>query len=143
MADFAGAVAAMRARFESAWTATPVAFQNEPFDKPNPPSPWVYFEVLGNQSEIRGAGTPGDNIWLDEGHILIHVFVPVNSGDAQARAHAVAAGEIFRAAGFYNDGQGSIVRTAAPRVDGGGTASDDGNWFRMTCVIPFEYYHRG
>lgn len=131
----------MQDRMRAAWTTTPIAFQNEPFERPD--TPWVFFEVMSNQSELRGAGTPGDNIWLYEGHILVHVFVPVNSGITLALSYADSIGEIFRAAGFYNDGQGSIVRTGSPKTDGGGTTSDDGNWFRLTCTIPFEFYHRG
>lgn len=148
MADYAGAVAAIRARLEANWTTTPIAFQNEPFEEPTDPNsgnplPWVFLEVLGNNSELRGTGTPGDNIWLYVGHILVHVFVPVNSGDALAQQYAVAIGEIFRAQGFYNDGQGSIVRTWAPRTDGGGTDADNGNWWRVTMTVGFEFLFRG
>lgn len=146
--SYAGAVAAIRERLQANWTTTPIAFQNERFTHPTDPisgegAPWVYLEVIGNYSELRGAGTPGDNIWCYDGHILIHVFVPVNSGVELAQQLAVAAGEIFRAAGFYNDGQGSIVRSWSPQTDGGGISDDDGNWFRVTCTIPFEYFHRG
>jgi hypothetical protein len=54
MADYAGAVAAMRARFEANWTETAIAFQNEAFGDQT--DPWVYFEVITTTSEIRGAG---------------------------------------------------------------------------------------
>jgi hypothetical protein len=47
MADWAGAVAAMRARFEGAFDTAPVKYQNEdPPENPWPPvpaKPWVYF----------------------------------------------------------------------------------------------------
>ena len=54
-----------------------------------------------------------------------------------------AGGEIFRAAKFYDDGLGSYVRTLAPQVDGGGSGSDDGKWFRTTMTCDFTYWHRG
>ena len=44
---------------------------------------------------------------------------------------------------LYNDGQGRIVRTWSPHTDGGESDADDGNWFVVTCRIPFEYLHRG
>ena len=147
MADYAGAVAAIRARFEANWTATPIAFQNEAF--PDQTTPWVYLEVIGNESKLRGAGTPGAHVWLYRGNIFIHVFVPVGYGAADAHAFAVAAGEIFRAKEFYNTDPGCAVRTGVgpdgegPRTDGGGSDADNGNWWRVTCTIPFEFYYRG
>lgn len=156
MADYAGAVAAIKQRMIDNWTTTPIVFRNPPPDSYDPSSnaqqAWVYFEVVGNGSELRGAGKPGDHIWIYRGFVFAHVFVPARSGDELARQYAVAIGEIFRAQGFYNDGSGAIVRTWAPRTDDGGSAlhgpqsgiiNDDGNWFRVTCSIPFEYLHRG
>ena len=87
MADYAGAVQAIRDRLAANWTTTPISFQNEPFDPPTDPNsgnpaPWVALEVIGNDSELRAAGTPGDHVWIYRGHILVHVFVPVNAGAA-------------------------------------------------------------
>lgn len=147
MADYAGAVAAIRQRMIDNWTTTPIAFQNESppelTDANGNDAPWVYFEVIGSVSGLRGFGTPGSNIWLYRGSIFAHVFVPINTGIETAHGHAVAIGEIFRAKGFYNDGLGSIVRTWSPQTDGGDSGSDDGKWFRVTCTIPFEFYYRG
>lgn len=151
MADYAGAVAAIRDRLAANWTTTPIAYQNEPFDPPTDPNsgaltPWVFLEVLSNDSGLRGAGTPGDNIWITIGHILVHVYVPINSGADLAQHYATTIGEIFRAAGFYSDGQGAIVRTGidpAPRTDGGGTDADRGNFYRVTMTCGFEFFHRG
>lgn len=174
MADYAGAVAAMRARFVAQWKVgsarrTPIAFQNEtPSDDngdaispwppvtvdPNDatkkiPTPWVYFEIIGNTSSLRGAGKPGDQLWSYLGHIFIHVFVPEGYGVGDAHQLAVDAGEIFRNAQFYTDGQGRGVRTGigpdgeAIHTEGGGSDADNGNWFRVSTYVPFEYFHRG
>jgi hypothetical protein len=69
--------------------------------------------------------------------------VPVASGADLAFQHAVAIGELFRAATFYDDTPGHAVRTLAPEIDGGGSADDDGDWFRVTMSCPFTYWHRG
>ncbi len=148
MADYAGAVAAIRARLEAGWTTTPIAFQNEAFDAPvdpnsGNPSPWAFLEVIGTSSDLRGVGVPGSNAWLYEGLIHVHVFVPVNSGAALAHQYAVTIGELFRAASFYADTPPNVVRTWAPRTDGGGTDADNGNWYRVTMTCEFHYYHRG
>lgn len=151
MADYAGAVQAIRDRLVANWTTTPISFQNEPFEPPvdpnsGNPAPWVALEVIGNESELRAAGTPGDHVWIYRGHILAHVYVPVNDGIALAQQYAVTIGEIFRAASFYNDGQGNILRTGidpAPRTDGGGSGDDEGNWYRVTMTCGLEFYYRG
>jgi hypothetical protein len=150
MGDFAGAKAAIRQRLVAGWTTTRITFQNEKPEKPWPPvgadefpTGWVNLEIATLPSSIEGAGMPGRQVWRNPGFIYVHVFVPTGSGDAEATAHAVAIGEIFRGAVFYQDGSGSYVRCWAPRVDGGGSGDDNGNWFRVTASIPFEYWHVG
>jgi hypothetical protein len=148
MADYAGAVAAMRSTFVTGWAArTPIAYQNEDFADQT--TPWVFFEVINSDSELRGAGTPGAHVWLYRGNIFVHVFVPLGYGSADAHTYAVAAGEIFRAKQFYDTTPGYAVRTGigpngeGPQTDGGGSDADDGNWWRVTMSIPFEFYYRG
>ncbi len=150
MADYAGAVAAMRSRFATAWSETQIAYQNEdPPSAPWPPvdgdgksTPWVYFEVVTSQTSLRGAGLPGDNVWLTTGFIFIHVFTPLGYGLPESLRLAGLAAEIFRAATFYRDGAGSKVMCMAPNIDGGASDADNGNWFRVTCSVPFEFFFR-
>jgi hypothetical protein len=148
MADYAGAIQAIRDRLAANWTTTPIAYMNEGvpvMEDPNTlqPMPWVMLEVINTSSEIRGIGTPGDILYDYFGLIYVHVFVPQASGISLAMQYAVAIGEIFRTAEFYNEEPGHAVRTWVPRVDGGGSASDDGVWWRVTCTVDFEYLHRG
>lgn len=148
MADYAGAVKAMRDRFEQNWTLTPVMFQNEkPTAMPWPPqdsngnmAPWVYFEVLAVHSELRGAGLPGNQTWLTRGYINVHVFTREGYGYEGSLQLTDAAGEIFRSQTFYRDGQGAKVLCMAPMTDGGASDADNGNAFRVTTAIPFEFY---
>jgi hypothetical protein len=142
MADWAGAVAAMRARFEGAFNAAPVKYQNEnPPENPWPPAkPWIYFEVIQAQTAVRGVGLPGNQAWLTVGHIFIHTYVPTGSGLTDHLALAGKAGGVFRAATFYNDEPNTKVVCYGPSVQGGGSSSDDGSWFGVTVAIPFEFY---
>jgi hypothetical protein len=145
MADWAGAVAAMRVRFEAAFNAAPVEYQNEdPPQQPWPPSspavPWIYFEVIEAETAMRGVGLPGDKTWLTTGHIFVHVFVPKGYGLAGHLTLAGQAGDVFRAATFYNAEPGAKVVCFGPSVQGGDSAADDGNWFGVTVAIPFEFY---
>ena len=158
MADYAGAVTAIKARMVEQWKTgdlprTPVVFQNasNAYDpSSDTDAPWVYFEVISSPTGgLRAAGSPGSLVWNYRGNIYAHVFYPINSGIDDVIAAAVAIGEIFRVKKFYDATEGCYVRTGigpngqGPSVDGGGSASDDGQWFRVTATIPFEYVHRG
>lgn len=153
MPDYAGALAAIRSRLEANWTDTPIAWLNEDppetVDEDDKPTPWVFCEITGTGADIRGAGSPGDHVWLYTGLIFLHVFVPTGAGADIGYQHAVALGEIFRTQEFYNSTPGYAVRTgvveggSGPRIDAGDSGSDDGQWFRVTATIPFEYWHRG
>jgi hypothetical protein len=156
MTDYRGAKNAMRTRFADAWGATtPVSYQNKRaptgWSGPWPPvTPdgrllkWVYFEILGRRSElVSPTGTPGNRLWAYHGDINAHVFAPIDSGDDDATDLANQAGEIFRAAKFYEGPDGRCIRTLSPFVDDGDTADDDGNWFRVSMSVPFTYWHRG
>jgi len=156
MPDYAGAKDAIRQRFATAWGATtPIAGQNKgkpdgwsgawpPVDGNGLLRSWVYLEILGTGAPLAGnSGVAGNRVWTYEGFINVHVFVPVGDGDATATALAIQAGEIFRAAEFYNSTPGFAVRTVSPSVDDGDTADDDGNWFRVTMTCDFTYWHRG
>jgi hypothetical protein len=144
MADYAGAVAAMRARFVAAWgTTTPVQYQNEdPPQEPWPPSPavpWVYFEVIETQTKLIGGGPVGARTWFTVGNIFVHVMVPKGYALPAQLALAEQAGTIFRAATFYTSDPTAKVTTIAPSTDGGDSNADNGNWFAMTVSIPFEF----
>lgn len=156
MADFAGALAAIKQRFIANWVVggdprTRIAYVNENPDAPWPPRKpdksldnWVLFSAVGATADHPGFGTPGNQLYLYRGLISITCFVPVGKGTADAFMLAVAAGEIFRATKFYDDvTPGCYVRTWTPRVDGGAPGDDDGAWFRVTATIPFEYWHLG
>lgn len=160
MGTYAGAKAAIRQRLVDHWTATRITYQNEPPADPWPPTtadampsllPWVHLEIASSGSTMRGAGKPGSQVWVTDGLISVHVFVPQGSGDELATEYATAIGEIFRAKVFYDNGDGCYVRTWAPMVDEGGPATSEadiewshtGAWFRVTMVCPFEYWHRG
>jgi hypothetical protein len=155
-ADFAGALVAIREKFVAEWVdgsepRTRVAEVNKDPAAPWPPrddedklQSYVLIAPQGVGADHPGFGTPGRQVYLYNGLIHIHVFVPVGNGTDHAFALAVAAGEIFRSKMFYSDVTlGCYVRSWTPRVDGGGPGDDDGIWFRVTATIPFEYYHLG
>jgi hypothetical protein len=153
MADYSGAVAAMRTFFEARYSATPIAYQNEdapsdpwpPVDGTGKPVPWLYFEVVQVETRLRGVGLPGNQVWLTVGFIRAHVFAPKGYGFAEHLAIAGLAAEVFRSQTFYNSDPGACVRCwgengEGPTVQGGDSASDDGNWFGVVVAIPFQFF---
>lgn len=147
MADYAGAEAAIEDKLRTEWTTTPVFFDNEPVgdrnDNQGRPTPWVLCEITQTGGDVRGAGQPGNNVWLYDGLITVHVFVPRSSGRRKAREYAWQIGEIFRAKAFYGDTPGHLIRTWTPRIDAGGTPDDEAQWYRRTVTIDFDYWHTG
>lgn len=145
-ASYAGAEQAIKDYAAANWPTTPIALPNERFDAPldgdGNPLPWIALEIQSFGNQVWGQGSPGNLTWHKEGAILGHVFVPINTGDALAKQYADAFGEIFRAKQLYSGvSPGCYVRTWAPDVDGGGKA--DGNYYRVSVAIDFEYWHRG
>ncbi len=147
MPSYAGAKAAIEAQLKANWSDTPIAVMNgRKIEKTNGSGqsvPWVFFSIEDAGSTQRGAGSPGNNVFVYDGLIAVDVFVPIGTGTAVAASYADRIGEIFRNREFYNETPGFCVRSWAPRVDSGGDGSDDGLWFRVGMTCPFEYWHRG
>jgi hypothetical protein len=161
MPDYAGAVAAIKARLAAQWVdgsgnpLTLTVFANKQPDPPFPPvdpasgnpQPVLVCEVAGTRSDVYTFGNQGNRFFVYDGLIALHVLVAIDEGADRAEGLAVQAGEIFRTVTFYQDPNGSYLRTIAPNPpDGGGQAQLEGadvaSLFRVTVTVPFQYYHR-
>jgi hypothetical protein len=160
MPDYAGAVAAIKARLVANWVTgdtptTLIVYVNEQPEPPFPPidrasgnpAPFLICEVAGTHSDIYSFGSPGNRFFVYDGLILLHVLAPINEGTARAQQFAVAAGEIFRCQTFYVDANGSYLRTVAPNPPDGGSKAEIeglqiGASFRVTVSIPFQFFMR-
>ncbi|AUN31949.1 hypothetical protein [Niveispirillum cyanobacteriorum] len=128
---------AVRARVEDLWTATPVAWPNEPFQMPQEGAPgfdgcWIVIEFEGRlfgQVSI-GAGAPLENRWDEDGTVLAHVMAPKGGGERLMRGHASGFVDLFR-------GQDIGPIEFQDCEIGPGGADEDGNWWRITCRIEF------
>lgn len=137
--------AAIRQKLEAEWEDTPVRYPNGRAFRPSDPSdqspydptadpeqPWVHLEIMGAGSDSTVIGSVGKRAAYDDGVIFAHVFVPVGTGDDEARRLARALGEIFRVTRFGG------LDTGAPNPLGDGEmGSDDGLWWRVSVSIPF------
>lgn len=161
MPDYAGAVAAIKARAVSQWTgvlgypSTSIAYVNKQPEPPFPPidpatgnpAPVLVCEVAGTKSDPYTFGNVGNRFFVYDGLIILHVLVPIDEGDERASQVASNVAETFRAATFYVDANGSYVRTITPNPPDGGSKADVegiqiGASFRVTVTTLFQYFHR-
>jgi hypothetical protein len=157
-ANYGDACNAIKQRFVNAWITagvptTPYGFVAEAaprtVDAAGMPATWVLFEIEHIDSDISGFGTPGNHIIIYAGLIRAHVAVPTGQGTGAGLATALAIGEIFRNAQFYDTvTPGCFIRSgydlrSQPAPEGGDVTSLDGEWFVTTMKIGFEYWHRG
>ena len=160
MPDYAGAIAAIKAQLVAGWVTggnptSVIVYANKQPAPPFPPinpatnnqAAFLICEVVGSKSDIYSFGSAGNRFFEYFGLIILHAMVPIDDGTANAEQMAVNAAELFRTSVFYVDANGSYVRTGAPNPpDAGSTTPIEGvqagNCFRVTCTIPFWYFHR-
>jgi hypothetical protein len=156
-ADYAGAIAAIKSRFEANWLTdgarkTPFCYLNEApcetVDESGTPISWCLVEIVHSGSYLLASGTPGNRPTAWDMLIKVHVMSPTGTGSGEGGGGlmlALSAGEIFRNALFYNTvTSGCYVRSGyemqgQPRIDEGDVNSNDGSWFATTATIPAEY----
>lgn len=137
---------AIRERLEAAWTDCVLTYQNGRVFRPDDPGnqdrydpaaedTWAHVEILGAGSECTVIGSVGKRAARDDGVIFGHVFVPVGTGDDEARRLARSMGEIFRVTRFGG------VETGAPDLGGGEKGDDDGLFWRVSVSIPFTCHY--
>lgn len=127
---------AIKAYLQAQWSTSPIAWENETFNKPEPPAPWVMVEIAGDvyaQMSI-GADEQADNRWDEEGVLLLHVFVPTGTGASAARGHAKALADLFRGATLLSDS----LEFMDASIGMGQPGDDDGMWWRISVSIDWR-----
>lgn len=127
---------AIRAHLETYWSATTIAWENEGFEKPEPPAPWVMVEVTGDlyaQMSI-GAGNQAENRWDEEGELLMHVMVPAGTGARTARHHAKSLADLFRGALLIDD----TLEFLDASIGMGQPGDEDGMWWRVSVSVDWR-----
>lgn len=120
----------------TAWTACPIAWENETFVKPNPLAPWVLFEITGTMydQESIGEGVQADNRWDMEGIIWLHVMVPRNSGSIVARQYAKALADLFRGKQLLADS----LEFLECKIGEGAPGEESGTWYRVSTSVDWR-----
>lgn len=107
---FADAYLAIKARFDSTWTATPVQWPNIPFTEPVSQI-WIAVHVLNGQSSQASVNTVA--LYRYVGSITVQVIVPKDKGEPQALAFIDQLEAHWRRKEFSTTSGGRIV-TSTP-----------------------------
>lgn len=120
-----------RARLEGAGLGVPIAWPNEPFGLPNPPSIFISVDMTGNVLAPIEMGPNGG--WQEDGELLVEIYTPVGGGSADARTLAKRIVNIFRALP-------PAPTTYHGASLGSGRSEDiDGNWWRFSIRVDYRY----
>ncbi|MDO9712454.1 phage tail terminator-like protein [Paracraurococcus lichenis] len=125
----ATAFAAIHDYLTAGWSNTPLVFENEIFDLPAVPTPWVMVEVYGDSDEqiSLGAGSAAANRWREEGAVLCHVMVPQGTGTLTARIHAEGLADLLRGVELAGD-----VKFRRMSIGAGTAGTEDGTYWVVT-----------
>lgn len=135
------AKAAIRSFIEQGFTATPLIWPNERIDTAEPPARFVAVEVQGVTNEIRGVGDDGHRLFIHPGIIIAHVFTEFGEGEAAADAIADELSSLLSWQQVDAPAAPQIVRTHSPTVHDGELNSENGNYWRVTVSVPFDFYY--
>ena len=128
--NYEAATAAMRAYFAGFIGATPVAYDDMPFDVPN--ALWVRFNVSHADGYQSSIGAPTANRFRRDGLIVAQVFQPSGKASKEARQKAdQIVANYLNVAGtiHYYDVQAREI-------------GDDGaGWYQINVLIYFRYDH--
>ncbi|KQT13992.1 hypothetical protein ASG40_19385 [Methylobacterium sp. Leaf399] len=126
--------AAVEARLAGGWDKCPIRTLNDlAGDTPLDDEPFIELQFPVSQSEQISTGSPGTNVYRDEGVIRFVLNEVRGQGMVRALAWVDELAALFR--GKYFDG----VRSYAPSQPVLDDRNDDGRYFRLSFAVPYEH----
>lgn len=129
---------AVAARLGSPWVSTdssslPVFDPNTVGDPPNDGSPFITIQYPVAMGEQKSIGTPGSNVWREEGAIRFVIAIVRGTGAAQGGRWCDEIAALFRGKQF------SLVNTWAPSSPVLDNSNASGNYWLMTFAVPYYF----
>lgn len=113
----------------------PLAWPNDPFDKPNPPAPWIDLDFFANMNTRRAL--KGSNAHIRQGICQLTVKVPINTQTEVLRDLADEIAEGFPAdLSLFENGVKVRIQKAPDVLTG--SKSEDDVWWEKPVSIPYE-----
>ncbi len=124
----------VRDTLTASWSSTPVRYENDGSNPPEPPAHFLFVEVIGELLGQRsiGAGSRDENLWRETGTLLIHVMAPNGEGSLTARQLGRDVANLFRGRDI-----GTVTFLDAS-LGAGEAGADDGNYWRFTVTIDWQ-----
>lgn len=126
-------VTAVRSRLEANFAGAPIWIENGGTTVPDDLSPFVVLQFPYNNTGQATAGSPGQNIWREEGAFRIVINVARGGGVDQARQWADEIARLFRGATFAG------VRCWAPTSPVSDDRNDEDAYYRLSFAVPYTY----
>lgn len=131
--SYSATVGAIEDYLSARWTGTPLIGDGERFERPDPPAPFVMFEVEADPARVVSYGGESGGHQQADARLLFTVFAPVDGGGrGLARELGDRLAELFPV--------GGVVQGTRFRLPGFGRVlpADDGpGWLSMDVTIPF------
>lgn len=131
---------AIRPYLSAAWTDTPIAWPNEPFERPvDTGGSLLPYLIVDDSSatlsqESIGAAQ-GQNRWDKEGLLDVHIFVAAGTGTALANGYANSIEDLFRERTLAS---GALEFHDTIQRLRGEPGDDAGAYYRVTLYIPWR-----
>jgi len=110
-------------RFSTEWTATPIAFDNVPFDPPSN-ADWVRLSIQNGESGYRSL----DGGLRHSGIISVQIFIPINNATKTSRIYADLVSDIFSDQTFDD------IVTEVSSIS---IIDDDAAWLQTNVTTPY------
>lgn len=133
---------AIEAYLSANWIATPIKFENQPFQRPVSDSgaalPFIAFEITGTlyAQQSIGESAQAANRWDEEGQLWLHVYVQTDTGSSIARRYAKQLADLFRGLRLVGD---NLEFTDAS-IGMGQPGDDDGVYWSVSVEIDWRRF---
>ena len=119
------------------WTDTDIYDVNNTIDAPprDDLSDWIAIQYPGAGEEQVSMGDPGNNVWREEGVIVIHIQTASGIGNQEFLTIGEKLSNMLRAAVI----DGIHIRSVSPPNFREDVKAFQGNWYSMTTAL--DYYH--
>jgi hypothetical protein len=114
------------------WSETDVLYENDAIEDPDSQTAFVYAEIVGDLFEQDTFGAPGQNEWVEDGAIYLHVMVPNGTGSREARSIAKRLSDLFR------ERPAAGVNFGRMSIGSGDPGRSFPNFYAMTLTIGFD-----
>jgi hypothetical protein len=114
------------------WAESTIVYENDPLPTLQDQEYFIYAEIVGDQLAQDTFGAPGQNEWVEDGAIYLHVMVPNGTGSREARGIAKRLSDLFRE--IPADG----VNFGRMSIGSGDPGRSFPNYYAMTLTIGFE-----